>query len=387
MICNEYFDQGPIRPPSEARSLLIRPTRNCPWNKCKFCHTYRGQKFQLRSVEDIKRDIDTVRSMADRIREISMELGQAGDVNDHVLSYMFGQMQTQGWSDQFHHVAVWLYFGGKTVFLQDGDTLIMKTGDLLSVLHYLKDNFPDVNRITSYCRSRSASHKSVTELKELFSAGLNRLHIGMETGYDPLLKFINKGVTAADHIKAGRNVMESGIELSEFVMPGLGGAQWSHDHAVETARVLNEINPHFIRIRSFLVREDTDMHDMTLTNEFVPMTEDNVVEEIRLFIQHLSGVESYLTSDHVLNLLEDLEGKLPEDKETLLGMIDRYLALPEQDRRIFRIGRRLGYYHRLDDLRNEGRYNQIRSALENRQLQSPEELDRYITQISQRFLP
>jgi histone acetyltransferase (RNA polymerase elongator complex component) len=387
MICTEYFDQGPIRPPSEARSLLIRPTRNCPWNKCKFCHTYRGQKFQLRSVEDIKRDIDIVRSMANRIREFSIELGQGGNVNDNVLSYMFGQMQTQEWNDQFHHVAAWLYFGGKTVFLQDGDTLIMKTGDLLAVLQYLKDNFPDVNRITSYCRSRSASHKSVAELKELLSAGLNRLHIGLETGYDPLLKFINKGVTAADHIKGGCNVMESGIELSEFVMPGLGGAQWSRDHAVETARVLNEINPHFIRIRSFLVRTDTDMHDMTMTNEFAPMTEDKVVEEIRSFIEHLTGIESYVTSDHVLNLLEELEGKLPEEKEKLLAIIDRYLTLPEEDRMIFRMGRRLGYYRQLDDLRNEGRYNQIKSALERRKEQSPEELDRYITQISQRFLP
>jgi radical SAM superfamily enzyme YgiQ (UPF0313 family) len=90
MKLNACFEQGPIRPPSEARSLLIRPTRNCPWNKCAFCHTYKDTRFQLRSVEEIKKDIDAVRDIADAVVELSVKLGQGGKVNDAVVSHIFG---------------------------------------------------------------------------------------------------------------------------------------------------------------------------------------------------------------------------------------------------------------------------------------------------------
>ena len=227
---NHYFEQGPIRPPSEATSLLIRVSRNCPWNKCAFCHSYRGTKFELRSVDDVKKDIQMMKDIADNIIGLSWQLGEGGIVTRNVLRHVYN-------SEDFYHeniysVAAWLYYGGENVFLQDANSLILKTNDLLSILGFLKEKFPDVQRITSYCRSHTAARKSVAEFEQLRNAGLSRIHIGMESGSDEVLALINKGVTAGDHIKAGLNVRTSGIELSEYVMPGLGGEKFTRQHAL-----------------------------------------------------------------------------------------------------------------------------------------------------------
>jgi len=387
MTMNMCFEQGPIRPPSEAKSLLIRPTRNCPWNKCVFCHSYRQTRFQLRTVEEIKNDIAVIRDMADRIEELSQRLGQGGRVNDTVVERLFGENRDRTFDDQMGHVAAWLYFGGETVFLQDGDTLIMKTDDLLEVLRDLKDKFPAINRITSYCRSKTACHKSVRDLVRLREAGLNRLHVGMESGYDPLLKFVRKGVCASDHIEGGLRIKAAGISLCEFTMPGLGGSRWSREHAIETAKVLNQIDPDYIRPRTLLVRQGTDLYEMVQRGEFQPLCEDDVIRELRLFIEHLDGVGSRIVSDHVLNLLLELEGKLPEDKDRLLAILDRYLALPDEARVVFRLGCRHGIYHRLDDLDDGETYAKLKAALDRQPWTDPADVDAYLNRISQRFLP
>ena len=171
MILKTCLEQGPIRPPSEARSLLIRPTRNCPWNKCTFCHSYKDTRFQLRPVEEIKNDIVAVREMADRIVEFSWQLGQEGRINDAVVSPLFSRDNDHRFDDPMRHVAAWLYYGAQTVFLQDADTLIMKTDELLEVLNFLRATFPTITRVTSYCRSRTASHKSVEDLSSCGKQG------------------------------------------------------------------------------------------------------------------------------------------------------------------------------------------------------------------------
>ncbi len=384
MNLNACFEQGPIRPPSEARSLLIRPTRNCPWNKCAFCHTYRDTRFQLRPVEEIKKDIDSVRDMADAIGEISWKLGQGGKVNDAVVSHVFGD--DARFNDAFRHVAAWLYFGAQTAFLQDADTLIMKTDDLLEVLRYLKGKFPHISRITSYCRSKTARHKSVEDLRRIREAGLVRIHVGLESGSDPVLKFIRKGATAADHIEGGQHLVAAGISLCEYVMPGLGGRRWSREHAAETARVLNEINPDHIRLRTLSVRRGTSLYEMMQQGEFQPIGDEEILKEIRFFIEHLDGIESRIVSDHILNLLEELEGKLPEDKEKLLGIIDRYFAMAEEDRLIFRLGRRRGLYRSLDDLSEPSTYLQLKEGVERYQQEEPGKLDRDLDRIRQNFI-
>ncbi len=384
MTVSACFEQGPIRPPSEARSLLIRPTRNCPWNKCAFCHTYKGTRFELRPVEEIKRDIDAVRALADEVGELSWKLGQGGKVNDAVVSYVFGN---EGFfSDTFRHVAAWLYFGGKTAFLQDADTLIMKADDLVGILRYLREKFPAIERVTSYCRSRTAGHKSVEDLRRIREAGLVRIHVGLESGCDEVLRFIRKGATAADHVKGGKRIVEAGISLCEYVMPGLGGRQWSREHAVETARVLNEINPDHIRLRTLSVRRGTALHETMTEGGFEPLGDEEILHEIRLLIETLDGIRSRIVSDHVLNLLEELEGNLPEEKERLLGVIDRYFALPETDRLIFRLGRRRGVYRALDDLSEQGTYRQLEQTVERYQREEPGKLDRDLDRVRQSFI-
>jgi len=384
MTVNACFEQGPIRPPSEARSLLIRPTRNCPWNKCAFCHTYKGSRFELRPVEEIKQDIDAVRALADAIGELSWKLGQGGRVNDTVVAYIFGNEGS--FSDTFRHVAAWLYFGGKTVFLQDADTLIMKTDDLVEVLRYLRERFPGIERITSYCRSRTASHKSVEDLRRIREAGLVRIHVGLESGCDEVLRFIRKGATAEEHVKGGKRIVEAGISLCEYVMPGLGGSRWSREHAAETARVLNEINPDHIRLRTLSVRRGTPLHDAMAAGEFTPIGDEEILKEIRLFIECLDGIQSRIVSDHILNLLEELEGKLPEEKEKMLGIIDRYFALSETDRLVFRLGRRRGIYRALGDLSDLGTYRQLKQAVERSQREEPGRLERDLDRIRESFI-
>jgi len=368
------FEQGPIRPPSEAKSLLIRVTRNCPWNKCAFCNTYRGKKFELRSLDEIFAEIREIKDIVAHITALSWKHGEAGRVTDKVIQLIFSQENS--YNEGYRSVAAWLYFGGESVFIQDANSLIMKTEDLVSVLTEIKNTFPSVTRITSYCRSKTAARKSVDELKQLHDVGLSRIHIGMESGYDPLLAFIHKGVKAAEHIKGGRNVVEAGISLSEYVIPGLGGALWTQEHARETARVINEINPDFIRLRTLHTVPGTDLHEKMLRGEFVPLSDNEVVMEIRNFIERLEGIESTLVSDHILNLLEEIQGTLPGAKEQMLGIIDRYLALPEQDQLIFRLGRRKGIYRSLEDLSNMELYNSLKKTVEQYELSKPGQLDK-----------
>jgi histone acetyltransferase (RNA polymerase elongator complex component) len=364
MTQKEYsFEQGPIRPPNEARSLLLRVTRNCPWNQCRFCPVYKKRKFSLRTVEEIKEDITTVREIVDDIKGLSWRLGYSGEVNDPVINAIFGN--GRGRSDAYRSVAVWLYYRTGACFLQDADNMVMKTRDLVEVLTFLRQTLPEITRVTTYARSRSVVRKSVEALTEIRRAGLDRIHIGLETAYDPLLKFMKKGVTGAQHIEAGQKVKQAGMELSEYVMPGLGGQEMWREHALATARALNQINPHFIRLRSLRVPRRVPLYESLKDGSFTMQTDDMLVLEIKLFIETLDGIISVVTSDHIMNLLEEVSGKLPEDKEKMLKVIRRYQALSDMDRLIFRLGRRGGSYSSTDDLtRDPVTYGKLKGLLE-----------------------
>jgi radical SAM superfamily enzyme YgiQ (UPF0313 family) len=359
---NGHLELGPIRPPSEAQSLLLRVTRNCPWNHCEFCHTYKGERFSFRTVEAIKQDIDRVKDIYEQIRNSSWALGYGGEITREVLGQI--HRQSARYDHGWQNVIGWLYSGGTQVFLQDANSVMVKTQDLVEILKYLKTQFPFINRITSYGRARTLAKKTVEELKELREAGLTRIHIGMETGYDPLLELMKKGVTAKEQVQAGRNVVASGISLCEYVMPGLGGTRWWREHAVETAKVLNQINPGFIRFRTLYVRQDMPLYKRVAKGEFERPPDDDIVREIRLFIETLEGIQSTLVSDHILNLLEEIQGKLPEEKESMLLIIDRYLALPDEARLRYRVGRRLGQYRRLEDLEDSALGRRIQKMID-----------------------
>ena len=277
------FEQGPIRPPSEAQSLLLRVTRNCPWNQCLFCPVYKGRKFSLRTVEEIKQDIQTARDMADDIKAAVLAARAQREGGRPRGEPRFFQFRVTAIATGA--IAAWLYYGTGSCFLQDADNLVMTTDDLVEVLRFLREKFPEITRVTTYSRSRTIVRKSVEALKRIREAGLDRVHVGLESGYDPVLKLVKKGVSAAQHVEAGRKILEAGMELSEYVMPGLGGQEFWREHAVATAQVLNQINPHFIRIRSLRVPERVLLHEKVRSGEFHVQTDDGVAEELKVFIE------------------------------------------------------------------------------------------------------
>lgn len=380
------FEQGPIRPPNEARSLLLRFTRNCPWNQCRFCPVYKKRKFSLRTVEEIQQDILTVRKIVDDIKALSWRLGYSGEVNDPVINAVFGNGARR--SEAYRSVAVWLYYRTGACFLQDADNMVMPTGDLVKVLRFLRETLPEITRVTTYSRSRSVVRKSVEALTEIHEAGLDRIHIGLESAYDPLLKFMRKGVTGAQHIEAGQKILASGMELSEYVMPGLGGQEMWREHALATAQALNRINPHFIRLRSLRVPNRVPLYESLMDGSFTMQTDDMVAEEIKLFIETLDGITSMVTSDHIMNLLEEVTGRLPGDKEKMLEVIRRYQALSDTDRLIYRLGRRGGAYASTDDLgRDPVTYAKLKGLL--RDIESREGMagvERFITEMVDQYV-
>ena len=378
------FEQGPIRPPNEARSLLLRVTRNCPWNQCLFCPVYKGQKFSLRTAEEIRSDIQTARDIADDIKAVSWKLGESGNVTNAVMTHILNNNHDYS----YQSVAMWLYYGTGECFLQDADNLIMKTEDLVAILSFLREKFPELTRVTTYSRSRTVSRKSVSELKDIKAAGLDRIHIGLESGSDRVLQFIKKGVDAERHIDAGTKVIEAGLSLSEYIMPGLGGEAMWREHALETAKVLNQINPSFIRLRSLRVVSRAPLYDKLEKGEFNPLTDDQVVEEIKLFVDNLdNNITSTVTSDHIMNLLEEVRGTLPEDKEHMLEVIRKYQALPNSDRLIYRIGRRGGAYSSTDDLyRDSTTYGKIKNVISELSARGPDEVERFINEMANQYV-
>ncbi|RPJ61772.1 MAG: radical SAM protein [Dehalococcoidia bacterium] len=378
---NYHFETGPIRPPSEAYSLLIRATRNCPWNRCRFCVTYKDQKFELRPVEDILEDIRIASRIVETMQAATVKSGYEGRERE-VHAFIYGQSYI---NDCVRQVALWQWAGGTSAFLQDANSIIMRTPDLVNVLSALKSTFPRLSRITSYCRSKTAAKKTAGELTELQQAGLSRIHVGMESGSDAVLTMTGKGMTAEDHIKGGRNIKGAGIELSEYFMPGLGGRKLSAEHASESARVLNEVDPDFIRLRTLSVMDGMPLWENVKSGELEVQGEDEVVREIGEFIEKLD-FNGVLKSDHILNLLPEIEGKFPEAKQDCLDVIKRYLALPLKDRLNFRLGRRAGLYENLNDIYDARGYQQVDEALQQAGADTEEKVDELIAQLKEHFI-
>jgi biotin synthase-like enzyme len=378
------IEQGPIRPPSEAQSLLLRVTRNCSWNHCEFCHIYKGNKLSLRTVEEVKQDIDNIKDIVSKLKTESWNQGYDGEITTDIIRTALKNLHL--FPDGTRSVLLWLYNGGKNVFLQDADNLILKTKDLVEMLTYLKAAFPSIERITTYSRARTVARKTPEELQDLRGAGLSRIHMGLESGYNPILELVKKGVTAEQLIDAGRKVKASGISLSEYIMPGLGGRKHWKEHAVETARVLNAIDPDFIRLRTLKVLDIMPLQKKVESGELVLMSDDEIVEELRLMIENLHGIHSRITSDHTLNLLEDVEGKLPGDKEKMLAVIDRYVALPREERDNFRLGRRAGYYRNQDSMNNPELRSRVDAIMQRIRAESPDRLDEVISEIMESFI-
>lgn len=377
------FEQGPIRPPSEARSLLLRVTRNCPWNKCEFCPVYKGRKFSRRSVEEVKEDIEAMAWWAERVVEESWRLGFGGSLDDRSLPAIY---QRNHDNPYVHSILMWMSGGARTSFLQDADNLILNPEKLAGMLRALRETFPTIERVTTYSRSRTCQKRTVEELAMLKNAGLDRVHVGMESGSDRVLEKVKKGASGEIHVEGGRKVREAGLELSEYIMPGLGGKELSLEHALETARVLNAIDPDFIRIRSLGLRQGIMLFDRWQQGDFEPINDEEIARELRLTIENLEGIGSKIVSDHILNLLPEVEGKLPEDKERILEVIDRFLELPDRERMTYVVGRRFGLFEGLSDLEDPVQAAAAQRALERLGSQAKEDIHETIRGIVSRFI-
>jgi radical SAM superfamily enzyme YgiQ (UPF0313 family) len=271
------------RPPSEGESVIIQATVGCPHNRCDFCNMYKDKRFRIRKVEDILEDIE---------------------------------MAGQAYNPRFV----------RTLFLADGNTVIMRTAQLLRILGKIREVFPALERVTSYGASQYVALKSQEEWRELREAGLTRIHCGMESGHDPLLLKVHKGTTMRDHIAGGQAVRAAGIELSMYYLAGLGGEEMWEGHALDSARVLNAVDPDFLRIRTFTPMPGTVLGEAYSAGEFSLQDPYGVLRELRLLVENLEG-SGLVFSDHWLNFA-DVRGRLPRDKGAMLEVLDSALALP-----------------------------------------------------------
>jgi radical SAM superfamily enzyme YgiQ (UPF0313 family) len=301
---------GPIRPPSEAYSLLLRVTKNCPYNRCEFCSVFKGQKFERRTVEEIKEEILMAKATEYEVERWAEELGH----DPAEIARVNG--------------ILWLQEGCvKSVFLQDSDSLVIKTDMLVEVLEFLRETFPTVEKVCTYARGHTLFRKKPEDLLRLREAGLTRLHIGLETGDDELLHYVKKGATSEQMIEAGRKAVAAGFEVSEYVMPGLGGREKWRQHALNSARVLNAIDPHFIRLRTFHLIAGSTIFEKAERGEFHMQSIEGVLLEIRSFIEALEVNSELVSSDYAHNFfMGEIDGKLPEDKDKLLRGVDEALA-------------------------------------------------------------
>jgi len=281
------YDFPPFRPPSEANSLLLRVTRGCPWNRCAFCSMYKAIKFEIRDIGEVKTDIEMARELyGDRVG---------------------------------------------TVFIGDSNSLTIKTDILVEVLKSLYSSFPHLERVTSYARAKTLAKKPLEDLEKIRQAGLTRLHVGLETGDRELLKEIAKGATPEEMVEAGKKSKKAGFEYSLYVLLGIGGEEKWENHARGTAEVLNQIDPHFIRVRTFIPQPNSALYEAMEEGRFHLPSPETILKETRLLLEGLQVTSQFL-SDHISNLLP-LHGKLPEDKGRMIQMLDEALkGLKEDDR-------------------------------------------------------
>lgn len=275
----DSYDTPVFRPPSEARSFILRVTRGCAHNKCTYCNMYRGVPFQILKDEEISRQI--------------------------AYAVHYGKDSV------------------RRVFLADGDALVLPTEKLLKILQALKDNFPRLQRVASYAAPKDILRKSEEELRQLKEAGLQLLYYGMETGDDLTLKAVNKGVNAEEAIEAGRRVTASGMKLSLMVILGLAGKEGSERHALATAKAINIIQPTMLSALCLMLYRGSELLDQFENGEFNPLSPQGLMQELHLMMQHIDLPQDkhcLFRSNHISNYVQ-LAGTLPKDKERLLREI------------------------------------------------------------------
>ena len=286
-----------IRPPSEWRSMLVRLTRGCHWNRCRFCGIYPAlgePAFSARTVPEVKRDIDMLRARASR---------------------------------------------ATTAFLGDSDPLQIGLDEFIEIVRYLRAAFPEITRLTCYARASTLWKAKEPGIRRLAEAGLNRVHVGLESGDSSILRFHRKGQTPKIVVTTGQWLRKAGIEVSFYVLLGMGGRDRWKSHINNTARVIEKVNPEFVRVRRIWLyggevskrSPECPLWQDIRSGAFVPQTAEGTVLELRLLIEKLKDVDTFVTCDHTNNYVS-VHGHVPHDRPAMLEVIDRFLSLPEADR-------------------------------------------------------
>ena len=265
------------RPPSEARSLIVQVTYGCSHNICAFCSMYKAKKFALRPLEEILEDFRMARKY-------------------------------------YPHV--------EKVFLADGDALVRKAAELEIILDTVRELFPECQRVTCYASPSSIRIRTDEELQTLRAKGLTMVYMGLESGCDEVLTFMRKGHTAADIVAMGQKVRRNGIALSVTAITGLGGPELLEEHAIKTAEAFNAMNPEYIGILTLMVEHGTPLYDWVKNGSFKLLTQEQVLEETRIMMEHLDSPGSVFRMNHASNYLV-LKGTLNGDQERMLAEIRR----------------------------------------------------------------
>jgi len=372
---NFTMELGPLGPVGEGESLILRVSSNCPWNQCLFCPFYKGRTFSIRTLPEIEADITVVRRAYESLEKTSLDMGFGGSVNRAVIDKqiklspsVYGKYPLEVTEAQWKafrtlsNVANWMTHGARNVFLQDANAVSMKSADLLHILHYLRKTFPSVEHISCYARSRTCDKLTLEELKELHDAGLSWCYVGIESGCDDVLRYMKKGVSKKEHISGCRKLIDAGICVAAFVMPGLAGAEKSlaDRHIQETIQVLNVIRPTEVRVRSLAVLEGSPLYKKWKAGDFTPPTEDQNVEELRRLIKGIEFDCSFETLQ-LTNALT-LSGQLCADRGRFLKQIEAYQELPLLERARYLLCR---YMHEgyVECVRSWGLYDQHLNAL------------------------
>ncbi len=290
-----YFERPDIiRPPSEASSYFLPLTRGCSNNRCTFCNYYFASKLQIREPEEVKSEIDAL--------SLYLEQGiRRPDIPDTVY------LIAQGWD-------------GRDIFLQDGDALVYPFPKLIEVLHYLNDKFPGLRRIATYATAQDIRRRSLSELEDLRKLKLSIFYVGIESGDDEVLRKIDKGVNHEQLVDAGKKAKEAGIILSVTVILGLGGIEGSRKHALETARILSEIDPDYAGALTLTLVPNAPLYQEWKQGKFTLISPFESLGELVTIIENASFTNCFFSSMHASNYFS-VRGTLPRDKERMIKEI------------------------------------------------------------------
>ena len=264
------------RPPSEAYSLIVQVTYGCSHNTCAFCSMYKEKRFALRPLDEVLEDF---------------------------------------------HIARQTYRHVDKVFLADGDALVRKASELYTILDTIRELFPECQRVTSYASPASIRIRTDEELQTLRAKGLTMVYMGLESGCDEVLKLMRKGHMSDEIVAMGQKVRRNGIALSVKAITGLGGPELLEQHAIETAKAFNAMNPEYIGMLTLMVEPGTPLYDWVRDGKFQLLTQPQVLRETRLLVENLDSPCSVFRMNHASNYLV-LKGTLNQDKEVMLRTID-----------------------------------------------------------------